>query len=42
MAKFTEEQIIKIIEGRPVDVSVKGYCAEVGMHPSIFITIAVG
>ena len=36
MAKFTEEQIIKIIEGRPVDVSVKDYCAEVDMHPRVF------
>jgi hypothetical protein len=41
MAKFTQEQITKIIEGRPVDVSVKDYCAGVSMQV-FFITIKVG
>lgn len=36
MARFTEEQIIRIIEGRPDDVSVKDYCSQEGMHPRVF------
>lgn len=36
MAKFTQEQIKKIIEERPAGVSVRNYCSVVGMHAWIF------
>lgn len=36
MGKFSAEQIIKIIIERPEGVSVKDYCAQVGMHPRVF------
>ena len=36
MSRFTKEQIVKIIEGKPEGVSIKAYCAQVGMHTRLY------